>query len=55
VGAVLALASHAALPAALANAGIDAGAAVAAAAAPYRRPDGGYRFENRLRYRVLEA
>jgi hypothetical protein len=29
--------------------------AIAAAAAPYRRPDGSYRFENRFRYLIAEA
>ena len=30
------------------------GARVAAAASPWRQPDGSYRFENRFKYRVLE-
>jgi hypothetical protein len=29
--------------------------AIAAAAGPYRRPDGSYRFENRFRYLIAEA
>jgi SAM-dependent methyltransferase len=41
-----------ALEAALAAAGADRPGLVAAAA-PYRRPDGSYRFGNRFRYRVL--
>jgi SAM-dependent methyltransferase len=43
-----------ALEAALAAAGADRRALVAAAA-PYRLPDGAYRFANRYRYRILQA
>jgi hypothetical protein len=28
---------------------------VSQAAAPWRRPDGGYRFGNRVRYRIIRA
>lgn len=45
-----------ALAAALASAGAEAPAdRIAEAAAAWRRPDGGYRFANRIRYRVLRA
>jgi SAM-dependent methyltransferase len=63
VPAVIELPDAAALAAALESAGAgertSAGDApwprrVAEAAAPYRQPDGGYRFESRLAYRVVE-
>ena len=55
VASVMHLADDAALTSALASAGavIGAAAQVAAAGAPYRRADGGYRFENRLRYWII--
>jgi SAM-dependent methyltransferase len=56
IAAPIEMAGDAALEASLSRAGIEAthaASAVIAAAAPYRRADGGYRFENRLRYWVL--
>jgi hypothetical protein len=48
------MADDEALAAALASAGARASAArVVEAAAPWRRPDGGYRFTSRMRYRVV--
>ena len=54
--AVMALADEHALTAALKSAGARLGspAHLAAAAAPYRQADGSYRFENRLRYQVVQ-
>ncbi|MGB0096101.1 MAG: hypothetical protein WBP81_26645, partial [Solirubrobacteraceae bacterium] len=59
VAAPIEMAGEGALEAALARAGIEAdpsigpsAADLAAAAAPYRQPDGGYRFDNRLRYLI---
>ena len=45
----------ASLARALGAAGIDATPAALAAAGPHRREDGGYRFSNRMRLRVLQA
>jgi SAM-dependent methyltransferase len=56
VAAPIEMAGDAALKESLSRAGIeasDAASAVMAAAAPYRQTDGGYRFDNRLRYWVL--
>jgi SAM-dependent methyltransferase len=53
VAAPIEMAGDAALETSLSRAGIDAAASVTAAAAPYRRADGGYRFENRLRFWIL--
>lgn len=60
VPAPIEMADQVALEASLARARIDVDAgvfgteaSVGAAAAPYRRPDGSYRFENRLRFWVL--
>jgi len=60
VQAPIVMVDDVALEASLARAGIDvdadaigAAARVPAAAAPYRRADGSYRFENRLRFWVL--
>lgn len=56
VAAPIEMAGDAALEESLSRAGIEAShaaSAVMAAAAPYRRADGGYRFDNRLRYWVL--
>jgi SAM-dependent methyltransferase len=54
VPVVMEMADDEALAAALASAGGRASAArVVEAAAPWRRPDGGYRFTNRMRYRVV--
>jgi SAM-dependent methyltransferase len=60
VPAPIEMADEVALEASLARAGIDVEAGVfgsegslGAAAAPYRRADGSYRFENRLRFWVL--
>jgi SAM-dependent methyltransferase len=60
VAAPIEMSGEGALRAALAGAGIDADptaplgeADVATAAAPYRQPDGGYRFDNRLRYWIV--
>jgi SAM-dependent methyltransferase len=54
--AVMALPDEQALAAALTSAGARFGspAHVAAAAAPYRQADGSYRFENRLRYQIVQ-
>ena len=54
--AVMALADAQALAAALTSAGARLGspAQLAAAAAPYRQADGSYRFENRLRYQIVQ-
>jgi SAM-dependent methyltransferase len=62
VPAAMELADATALAAALESAGARDGTGsenawrhrVAQAAAPYLRPDGSYRFENRLKYRVVE-
>ena len=62
VPAVMTLSGDDALASALASAGAAAGPAgptgwerrVAAAASPWRQPDGSYRFENRFKCRVLE-
>jgi SAM-dependent methyltransferase len=62
VPAVIELADAAALVAALESAGAHGGAGsadawrrrVAEAAAPYLRPDGRYRFANRIKYRVAQ-
>jgi SAM-dependent methyltransferase len=55
VTSVMCLADDEALAAALASAGavIRSVEHVAAAGAPYRRPDGSFRFENRLRYWIM--
>ena len=54
VTSVMRLADDAALTSALASAApCPAVGHVAAAGAPYRRPDGSYRFENRLRYWII--
>jgi SAM-dependent methyltransferase len=53
VAAPIEMAGDAALEASLSRVGIAAATSVTAAAAPYRRADGGYRFDNRLRYWVL--
>jgi SAM-dependent methyltransferase len=54
VPVVMEMADDEALAAALASAGARASAArVVEAAAPWRRPDGGYRFTSRMRYRVV--
>jgi hypothetical protein len=61
VPAVMSLPSGEALLGALASAGVLADSAgdqslqtrVATAAAPYRQPDGSYRFENCLKYRII--
>ena len=56
VAAPIEMAGDAALEQSLSRAGIepsDGARPVMAAAAPYRRDDGGYRFDNRLRYWVL--
>lgn len=60
VPARIEMADDAALAASLSRAGIgtdpvtnEATTRLTAAAAPYRRPDGSYRFENRLRYWLL--
>jgi SAM-dependent methyltransferase len=53
VAAPIEMAGDAALEASLSRAGIGAAASVTAAAAPYRRADGGYRFDNRLRFWIL--
>jgi SAM-dependent methyltransferase len=56
VPAVMEMADDNALAAALASAGTGASAErVVEAAAPWRRPDGSYRFSNRMRYRVVRA
>jgi ubiquinone/menaquinone biosynthesis C-methylase UbiE len=56
VPSVMTLADDEALTAALASAGsVSEPAGVLAAAAPYRQPDGGYRFENRLKYSLIAA
>lgn len=61
VPAPIELADDAALTASLARAGVadSPGASgereIAAAAAPYRRTDGSYRFENRLRYWMIRS
>jgi SAM-dependent methyltransferase len=54
--AVMALADERSLAAALTSAGARLGspAQLAAAAAPYRQTDGSYRFENRLRYQIVQ-
>lgn len=51
--ASMAFANDQALAAALTSAGGPSGPKVLAAAEPYRQPDGSYRFENRLTYRIL--
>jgi SAM-dependent methyltransferase len=56
VAAPIEIAGDAALEASLSRAGIGAlraATSITAAAAPYRRADGGYRFDNRLRYWIL--
>ncbi len=60
VPAPIEIADDAALAASLSRAGIGtdpvtnaAATRLTAAAAPYRRPDGSYRFDNRLRYWLL--
>jgi SAM-dependent methyltransferase len=56
VAAPIEMAGDVALEESLSRAGVEAfpaATALAAAAAPYRRADGGYRFENRLRYWIL--
>jgi SAM-dependent methyltransferase len=53
VAAPIEMAGDAALETSLSRAGIGAAASVTAAAAPYRLADGGYRFENRLRFWIL--
>ena len=56
VAAPIEMTGDAALEQSLSRAGIEpahAAASITAAAAPYRRADGGYRFDNRLTYRVL--
>jgi SAM-dependent methyltransferase len=57
VTSVMRLADDDALASALASAGVVIRSVeqVATAGAPYRRPDGGYRFENRLRYWIIGA
>jgi SAM-dependent methyltransferase len=56
VPAVMEMPDVDALAAALASAGAEAPAdRVVDAAAPWRRPDGSYRFANRIRYRMLRA
>jgi len=59
VAAPIEMAGDGALAVALARAGIEAdpsigpSTGVTEAAAPYRQPDGGYRFDNRLRYWIV--
>jgi SAM-dependent methyltransferase len=56
VPAIIEMPDDDALAAALASAGTEAPAdRVVDAAAAWRRPDGSYRFVNRIRYRVLRA
>ena len=56
VPAVMEMPDDAALAAALASAGAEAPAdRIVDAASAWRRPDGAYRFANRIRYRVLRA
>ena len=52
VPAPIEIADHAALEVSLSRAGVSSASATLAAA-PYRRPDGTYRFENRQRYWIL--
>ncbi|HWH20758.1 MAG TPA: hypothetical protein VN671_09500, partial [Solirubrobacterales bacterium] len=58
LAAPIEMADDACLSESLSRAGIDAAptaTSVTAAAAPYRRADGTYRFENRLRYWILRG
>jgi SAM-dependent methyltransferase len=56
VPAVMEMPDDEALAAALASAGADAPRdQIVDAATPWRRPDGGYRFANRIRFRVLRV
>jgi len=55
VAAPIVMADEVALEVSLERARIRPEGSVAAAAAPYRRADGSYRFENRLRFWVLRA
>ena len=54
VSAPIEMADDAALEVSLARAGVTS-TSTPQAAAPYRQPDGRYRFENRLRYWILRA
>jgi SAM-dependent methyltransferase len=57
VSSAMSLPDEEALASALSSSGAPIGspAQVIAAAAPYRRPDGSYRFENRLRYWIISG